>query len=45
MQRVSPLSFSAVGYQFAQLLQRKLKVPVGMILASQGGTKIESLDE
>lgn len=34
--------FSAVGYQFAQLLQRKLKVPVGMIMSSRGGTKIEA---
>ncbi len=41
MQRV-PVGFSAVGYQFAQLLQRKLKVPVDMIMASRGGTKIEA---
>jgi sialate O-acetylesterase len=38
----SAREFSAVGYQFAQLLQRKLKVPVGMIMASRGGTKIEA---
>ena len=34
--------FSAVGYQFAQTLQRKLKVPVGVIMSTWGGTKIEA---
>ncbi|NEU07040.1 sialate O-acetylesterase [Flavihumibacter sp. R14] len=34
--------FSAVGYQFAQILQRKLKVPVGIIMSTWGGTKIEA---
>ena len=34
--------FSAVGYQYAQMLQRKLKVPVGMIMSTWGGTKIEA---
>ncbi|HTN38337.1 MAG TPA: sialate O-acetylesterase [Arachidicoccus sp.] len=33
--------FSAVGYQFAQMLQEKLKVPVGMIMSTWGGTMIE----
>lgn len=35
-------NFSAVGYQFAQMLQKKLKVPVGMIMSTWGGTKIEA---
>jgi sialate O-acetylesterase len=38
----SAKEFSAVGYQFAQMLQRKLKVPVGMIMSTWGGTKIEA---
>ena len=38
----SAREFSAVGYQFAQMLQRKLKVPVGMIMSTWGGTKIEA---
>jgi sialate O-acetylesterase len=38
----SAREFSAVGYQFAQLLQRKLKVPVGIIMSTWGGTRIEA---
>lgn len=38
----SAREFSAVGYQYAQLLQRKLSVPVGMIMSTWGGTKIEA---
>lgn len=34
--------FSAVGYFYAKLLQQKLKVPVGMIFSSVGGTRIEA---
>lgn len=34
--------FSAVGYQFAQILQRKLNVPIGVIMSTWGGTKIEA---
>lgn len=37
----SAKDFSAVGYQFAQQLQRKLKVPIGIIMSTWGGTKIE----
>jgi sialate O-acetylesterase len=38
----SAKEFSAVGYQYAQMLQRKLNVPVGMIMSTWGGTKIEA---
>jgi sialate O-acetylesterase len=34
--------FSAVGYQFARMLQQKLKVPVGIIQSAYGGTDIEA---
>lgn len=33
--------FSATGYLYAKLLRQKLKVPVGMIAAYWGGTKIQ----
>lgn len=34
--------FSAVGYQFARMLQQSLKVPVGIIQSAYGGTDIEA---
>jgi sialate O-acetylesterase len=34
--------FSAVGYYYARLLQQKLKVPVGIVCSSVGGTPIEA---
>lgn len=34
--------YSALAFQFGQILQRKLKVPVGLILSSVGGTMIEA---
>lgn len=34
--------FSAVGYQYAKILQEKLKVPVGVIMTVWGGTMIEA---
>ncbi|WP_321438422.1 sialate O-acetylesterase [uncultured Bacteroides sp.] len=34
--------FSAIGYFFAKQLQQKLKVPVGVICSSWGGSNIES---
>ena len=34
--------FSAVGYQFARMLQQRLKVPVGIIQSAYGGTDIEA---
>ena len=35
-------SFSAVGYMYARILQQKLKVPVGVICSSWGGSAIEA---
>lgn len=34
--------FSAVGYQYAKMLQERLKVPVGMIMTTWGGTVVEA---
>jgi sialate O-acetylesterase len=39
---LSVKEFSAVGYQYARALQEKLKVPVGMIMPTWGGTVIEA---
>lgn len=33
--------FSAVAYQYGELLQKQLNVPVGIIVSSVGGTRIE----
>lgn len=38
----SVAKFSAVGYLYAKQLQRKLKVPIGMICSSWGGSRIEA---
>ena len=38
----SVADFSAVGYQYAKLLQAQLKVPVGVIMTTWGGTVIEA---
>lgn len=35
-------SFSAVAYMYGSMLQKKLKVPVGIIVSSVGGTRIQS---
>ena len=35
-------NFSAVGYFYAKQLQQRLKVPIGMICSSWGGTRIEA---
>ncbi|GAB3905241.1 sialate O-acetylesterase [Mucilaginibacter boryungensis] len=35
-------NFSAIAYQFGEMLQKKLHVPVGLIVSSVGGTMIES---
>ncbi len=35
-------NFSAVAYMYGMMLQKKLKVPVGIIVSSWGGTKIQS---
>lgn len=34
--------FSALAFQYGQFLQKKLKVPIGIILSSAGGTMIEA---
>lgn len=34
--------FSAIGYQFARMLQQKLGVPIGIIQSAYGGTDIEA---
>ena len=34
--------YSALAFQFGQILQKRLHVPVGLILSTIGGTKIES---
>lgn len=34
--------FSAVGYFYARMLQQKLKVPVGVICSSFGGSRVEA---
>lgn len=34
--------YSALAFQYGQILQKKLKVPVGLILSTVGGTTIES---
>lgn len=42
----SVAEFSAVGYQFAQMLHEKLHVPIGVIETTWGGTVIEAwMDE
>jgi len=38
----SASSFSAVGFQFAKMLQEILKVPVGIIQTTWGGTQIQA---
>jgi len=38
----SVAKFSAVGYLFAKQLQQKLRVPVGIICSSWGGSRIEA---
>jgi len=35
-------NFSALAFQYGQILQKKLKVPVGLILSATGGTLIEA---
>jgi sialate O-acetylesterase len=40
--KVSAPQFSAVGYFFADALQKKLGVPVGLVNCSYGGTPIEA---
>ena len=44
-QEAGPMSvreFSAVGYQYAKILQETLKVPVGVIMTTWGGTVVEA---
>lgn len=38
----SVTTFSAVAYGYAKMLQEKLKVPIGIIQAAWGGTRIEA---
>ena len=38
----SAREFSAVAYMYGMMLQKKLKVPVGIILSCWGGTRIQS---
>jgi sialate O-acetylesterase len=38
----SARDFSAIAYQFGEMLQKKLHVPVGLIVSSVGGTMIEA---
>ncbi|MES2276181.1 MAG: sialate O-acetylesterase [Bacteroidota bacterium] len=35
-------NFSAIAYQFGSMLQKKLHVPIGLIVSSVGGTTIEA---
>ncbi|MGF1923457.1 MAG: sialate O-acetylesterase [Bacteroidia bacterium] len=39
---VTVKEFSAIGYQFARIIQQRLKVPVGIIQCAYGGTDIEA---
>nr|WP_294898235.1 sialate O-acetylesterase [uncultured Pedobacter sp.] len=34
--------FSAIGYQYAEILNKKLNVPIGMIMSTVGGTMVEA---
>jgi sialate O-acetylesterase len=34
--------FSAIGYQFGAMLQKKLNVPIGLIMSTVGGTMVET---
>ncbi len=34
--------FSAIGYQYAEILNKKLHVPIGMIMSTVGGTMVEA---
>lgn len=38
----SAAAFSAMAYQFGEMLQRRLKVPVGLILTAVGGTQVQA---
>lgn len=33
---------SAIGYYFASLLQKSLNIPIGLVMANKGGTRVES---
>jgi sialate O-acetylesterase len=39
---IAGMPFSAIGYFFARKLNQELKVPIGMIQSSVGGTRIEA---